>query len=91
MDRRTARDLDNWITGHYGEDQFRGADWYLDSPNEFEQPDELQNLLRCCFEMQEERRIVRQANILSWAFVAVFGAAAVALYLVKFNHWFGIR
>lgn len=23
MDRRQAQDLDNWITGHYGEDQFR--------------------------------------------------------------------
>lgn len=24
MDRRLARELDNYITGHYGEDQFKG-------------------------------------------------------------------
>jgi hypothetical protein len=26
MDRRMAQDLDNHITGHYGEDQFKGQD-----------------------------------------------------------------
>ena len=25
MDRRTAADLDNYITGHYGEDQNKGS------------------------------------------------------------------
>ena len=26
MDSRQSRDLDNYITGHYGEDQFKGED-----------------------------------------------------------------
>jgi hypothetical protein len=26
MDARQSRDLDNWITGHYGEDQFKDCD-----------------------------------------------------------------
>jgi hypothetical protein len=39
MDNRQARDLDNWITGHYGEDQFR--DDCPDNPvNETTQEDE---------------------------------------------------
>lgn len=27
MDRRLAQDLDNYITGHYGEDQFKDEDY----------------------------------------------------------------
>jgi hypothetical protein len=28
MDRHMSNSLDNWITGHYGEDQFKGCDEY---------------------------------------------------------------
>ncbi len=37
MDRRMAQDLDNYITGHYGEDFFRdAADYPDDTPPECE-------------------------------------------------------